>query len=237
MAARDPTATYRLQLNARFTLRDALGLVDYLRDLGISEIYLSPVTAARPGSPHGYDVIDSTRLNPDLGSIEDFAALSNALRKRGMGLLLDVVPNHMCATDSGNRWWQDVLERGPQSPYAKYFDIDFHPAKIDLHDKILLPILGDQFGKVLENQEIQISYDQGAFHARYGSHVLPLALESWTRILEPAVESLRAQVSPESPDLLRLDDVLLRIRERHSDYEARKAAVEARLRALYLEGN
>src|SRR5436190_8907410 len=133
-AARLPTATYRLQFNRRFTFRDARALIEYLDALGVSEVYASPLTAARPGSPHGYDVIDPTRLNPELGSREEFEAFTQALASRGMGLILDVVPNHMCAADPGNRWWQHVLERAPSSPDAKYFAINSHPAKIDLSE-------------------------------------------------------------------------------------------------------
>lgn len=233
LTERVPTATYRLQFHKAFTFRDALGLVDYLAELGISDLYASPITAARPGSLHGYDVIDPTRLNPELGTAEDFTALSDALLARGMGLILDVVPNHMCATDPGNRWWQDVLEQGQRSPYAKYFDIDFHPAKVDLHDKILLPILGDQFGKVLENQEIQVRYEDGGFTARYGEQRLPLVLQSWPRILEPALE----RVGANSPDHRLLDDVLLRIHDPRADYAERKGAVAERLKALIDNGN
>ena len=237
MSERPPSATYRLQLNTHFTFRDALGLIDYLHDLGISHVYASPLMAARSGSLHGYDVVDPARLNPEIGTAEDFRAFSDALKTRGMGLLLDIVPNHMCATDSGNQWWQDVLERGAKSPYAKYFDIDFHPEKVDLSEKILLPILGDQFGKVLENQEIEVRYGDGGFQVRYGTQTLPLALESWSRILEPAVAGLRERVSGEHSELLRLEDLLLRLRDREAPYEARKAAVSARLQALYREGN
>jgi len=158
-----------------------------------------PVAAARSGSLHGYDVIDPARLNPEIGSPEEFRAFSDALLGRGMGLILDIVPNHMCATDSRNRWWQDVLEKGASSEYAKYFDIDFHPEKVDLSEKILLPILGEQFGKVLESQQIQVGYEEGGFQAHYGSQRLPLALESWSRILEPALARLSARVSPSIP--------------------------------------
>jgi len=237
MNERPPVATYRLQLNSRFTFRDALALVDYLDGLGISHVYASPVAAARSGSLHGYDVIDPARLNPEIGSPEEFRAFSDALLGRGMGLILDIVPNHMCATDSRNRWWQDVLEKGASSEYAKYFDIDFHPEKVDLSEKILLPILGEQFGKVLESQQIQVGYEEGGFQAHYGSQRLPLALESWSRILEPALARLSARVSPEHPDLLRLEDLLLRIREHEASYESKKVAVSARLQALYQHGN
>jgi (1->4)-alpha-D-glucan 1-alpha-D-glucosylmutase len=234
---RIPTATYRLQFNRRFTFRDALSLIDYLEALGISEVYASPLTAARPGSPHGYDVIDPTRLNPELGSEKDFEAFTNLLASRGMGLILDVVPNHMCAMDPGNRWWQHVLERGPSSPFAKYFDIDFHPAKIDLSEKILLPILGDQFGRVVENQEIQVHYDRGQFHARYGDQHLPLSVESWGSILASALEKLALHQGRDNLAFRNLDDVLLRVSQKHAPYEEQREAVTIRLRALFDDGN
>jgi (1->4)-alpha-D-glucan 1-alpha-D-glucosylmutase len=236
-AARLPRASYRLQFNRRFTFRDAHALIDYLDALGISEVYASPLTAARPGSPHGYDVIDPTRLNPDLGTREEFEAFTDALASRGMGLILDVVPNHMCATDPGNRWWQHVLERGPSSPHAKYFDIDFHPAKIDLSEKILLPILGDQFGRIIENQEIQVRYDDGEFYARYGDQHLPLSVESWGHILEPALARLASHGGVDSPAFRSLDDVLLRVAQKSSRYDEQREAVATRLRALFEDGN
>ncbi|MBV8879915.1 MAG: malto-oligosyltrehalose synthase [Planctomycetaceae bacterium] len=231
------TATYRLQLSRHFTFKDALGLVDYLSDLGISDVYLSPITAARPGSLHGYDVIDPTRLNPELGTTEDCDAFFSTLKSRGMGLIVDVVPNHMCATDPGNRWWQDVIERGPASAYAKFFDINFHPAKIDLNEKILLPFLGDQFGKVLENQDIRVAYSGGRFHASYGGQNLPLYLESWALILEPALQEYRLHAPPGSVDLQRLEDVLLRVRDREGTYEERMEAISTRLRDIFQNGN
>jgi len=236
-AARLPTATYRLQFNRRFTFRDAIALIEYLDALGVSEVYASPLTAARPGSQHGYDVIDPTRLNPELGTREEFEAFTRALAERGMGLILDVVPNHMCATDPGNRWWQHVLERGPASPYAKYFDINFHPAKIDLSEKILLPILGDQFGRIIENQEIQVHYDRGEFFARYGDQHLPLSVESWGRILEPALTRLEQHGGRDTPAFRSLDDVLLRVAQKGPKYDEQREAVATRLRALFDDGN
>src|SRR6266481_4773441 len=120
------SATYRLQFNKDFTFRDATGLLDYFSELGITDIYASPIWRSRPGSTHGYDVIDPTRLNPELGTEADFFTLQTELRNRGMGLILDIVPNHMSA-GSENSWWMDVLEHGPESVYASYFDIDWHP--------------------------------------------------------------------------------------------------------------
>src|SRR5262245_41107293 len=155
MSGRIPAATYRLQFNYLFTLKQASAILDYLRGLGVSDCYASPLFMARPGSLHGYDVIDPTKLNPELGTREDFNEFSAQLKKREMGLMIDVVPNHMCIAGSGNQWWNDVLENGPGSRYSSYFDIDWSPPKEILANKTLLPILGDQYGRVLENQEIQ----------------------------------------------------------------------------------
>src|ERR1700689_1282957 len=118
MTARIPICTYRLQFNKNFNFRDATALVDYLDALGVTDLYASPFLAARPGSTHGYDVVDHARLNPELGTESDLAALSAAPRPRGMGLVLDVVPNHMCIASPLNHWWNDVLENGRSSPYA-----------------------------------------------------------------------------------------------------------------------
>src|ERR1700756_1994617 len=128
------SATYRLQFNKGFTFQDAVSLLDYLSALGITHIYASPILRSRRGSTHSYDVTDPVRLNPELGSDADFAELQTQLRTRGMGLVLDIVPNHMSAS-SDNSWWMDVLENGPESPYASYFDIDWHPPSRTLESK------------------------------------------------------------------------------------------------------
>ena len=149
------------------TFRDAAGIVPYLEQLGISHLYASPCLKARAGSPHGYAVVDYTQLNPELGGADDYRAMVEALHGRGMGQILDVVPNHMSATPAENLWWDDVLENGPASPYAAYFDIDWRPIKEELRNKILLPILGDQYGQVLESGESEAGVSRGAFCLRY----------------------------------------------------------------------
>jgi hypothetical protein len=147
---RVPVATYRLQFNRSFTFEDARALVPYLAALGISDVYASSYLAARPGSLHGYDLVDHNALNPEIGTDAEYERFVEALRERGMGQILDVVPNHMGIADARNRWWNDVLENGPSSPYAEFFDIDWDPVKRELADKVLLPVLGDQYGRVLE---------------------------------------------------------------------------------------
>ena len=161
--ARVPLSTYRLQFHSGFTFRDARAVVDYLHDLGISDCYASSYLKAVPGSPHGYDVADPTRLNPEIGTDEDYWAWIDALHARGMGHVMDLVPNHMGIAKSANPWWLDVLENGPSSRFARFFDIEWHPVKDELADKILIPILGDQYGAVLERQELQLAYRDGAF--------------------------------------------------------------------------
>jgi (1->4)-alpha-D-glucan 1-alpha-D-glucosylmutase len=210
MSSRIPSGTYRLQLHREFNLKDAMGLVGYLHDLGISDCYLSPITEARPGSIHGYDVIDHGVLNPELGSEDDFEKFAQMLRTRGMGIVQDIVPNHMSIGDPANQWWDDVLENGPSSPYAEFFDIDWNPPKNDLTNKVLLPVLGEQYGKVLENKEIQIAYDNGSgtFRARYFDHSFPLAPRSLQWILKPALRALFQKLGESDPDVLELESIL-----------------------------
>jgi (1->4)-alpha-D-glucan 1-alpha-D-glucosylmutase len=188
MPARIPVATYRLQFNAHFTFRDARGIVEYLNCLGITDCYASSYLKAVPGSLHGYDVVDPTRLNPEIGSREDYDAWIDALRSRGMGHVIDVVPNHMGIAKSSNPWWLDVLENGPSSRYARFFDIEWHPVKAELADKVLIPILGDQYGAVLERKELQVAYAEGAFVVRYFEDVIPIAPDTYGEILEPELK-------------------------------------------------
>ncbi len=169
-----PTATYRLQFEPRkMTFRDAAGLVPYLDELGVSHLYASPYLKARSGSTHGYAIVDYGSLNPELGSEGDYRAMVETLHARAMGQILDTVPNHMSATPAENLWWTDVLENGPASPRAAYFDIDWHPVKEELRNKVLLPILGDQYGQVLESGELKLEYADGAFFLRTGSRSCP----------------------------------------------------------------
>jgi (1->4)-alpha-D-glucan 1-alpha-D-glucosylmutase len=186
--ARIPLSTYRLQFNSRFTFRDARAVTDYLAALGITDCYASSYLAAVPGSPHGYDVADPTRLNPDIGSDEDYWAWIDTLRSHDMGHVLDVVPNHMGIARSANAWWLDVLENGPSSRFAHFFDIEWHPVKAELADKVLIPILGDQYGAVLERQELQLVYREGAFEVRYYDEVLPVAPDTYRMVVAPKLE-------------------------------------------------
>jgi len=209
MAARIPVATYRLQFNAKFTFRDAQAIVEYLHCLGISDCYASSYLKAVPGSLHGYDVADPTRLNPEIGTREEYAAWIDALRSRGMGHVMDVVPNHMGIAKSSNPWWLDVLENGPSSRFAAFFDIDWHPIKAELADKVLIPILGDQYGAVLERQELKVGHEAGAFLVRYFDNVIPIAPDTYADILEPQLnEPAEREPEPESADVDELRSII-----------------------------
>jgi (1->4)-alpha-D-glucan 1-alpha-D-glucosylmutase len=195
---RIPTSTYRLQFNASFTFRDAAALVPYLDALGVTDVYASSYLKAVEGSTHGYDVADPTRLNPELGSEEDFRVLTEAIRSRGMGHLLDIVPNHMGIARAQNPWWLDVLEHGPSSRFASFFDIDWHPLKRALENKVLLPILSDTYGACLEAQEIQVSYEDGRFVIEGAGQKLPVEPRSSVRLLEPRPEWIAEEPELES---------------------------------------
>ncbi|MDH5429079.1 MAG: malto-oligosyltrehalose synthase [Nitrospirota bacterium] len=198
---RIPLSTYRLQFNADFTFLDAAGVIPYLHQLGITDCYASPYLKATPGSTHGYDVIDPTVLNPEIGTEADYQVFISALHEHGMGQLLDVVPNYMGIAASANAWWQDVLENGPSSHYATFFDIDWTPVKPELENTVLLPILGDQYGIVLENQEIVLQYDDGKLFLQYYEHRLPLDPSTWTIVLTFRQDDLVATLGESSPDL------------------------------------
>ena len=187
---RIPTATYRLQFNKNFTFRQAHEIVTYLHHLGISDAYASPYFQAGAESLHGYDITDHNKLNAAIGWRKDFEAWVAELHAHGMGQIADFVPNHMGINDPQNVWWQDVLENGPSSLYAPYFDIDWRPLKTDLHDKVLLPILGDQYGRVLERGELRVRFDSGSFSLTYFDHVFPIAPGTYRYILELALENL-----------------------------------------------
>src|SRR5438477_65695 len=143
-------ATYRFQFHAKFRFADAIKLVPYLSRLGISHLYASPFLKARPGSTHGYDVIDHNAVNPEIGTERELNLLIKTLREHGMGLVPDLVPNHMGVLHADNAWWLDVLEKGRASPYARYFDIDWS------RGKLLLPVLGKHYGEVLEGRELKV---------------------------------------------------------------------------------
>ena len=187
---RIPRCTYRLQFNRWFTFVQAREIVPYLHAIGVSDVYASPYFQARPDSLHGYDIVDHNKLNKAIGSRADYDAWIAQLQANGMGQVLDFVPNHVGIADSRNAWWMDVLENGPSSEYAPYFDIDWQPLKSDLCDKVLLPILADQYGRVLERGELQVRFEEGTFYLLYGERRLPIAPGTYRYVLKIALENL-----------------------------------------------
>jgi malto-oligosyltrehalose synthase len=181
-----PRATYRLQLNASFTFKHATELVAYLAELGISHLYCSPYFRARPGSMHGYDVVDHNAFNPEIGTREDFEDFVATLRQHGMGHILDFVPNHVGIMGAENAWWMDVLENGRASRYAEFFDIDWSPPNPALAGKLLVPALGGPYGSILEAGELQLRYEQesGSLAVFYHQHRFPLDPQSYPAVLE-----------------------------------------------------
>ncbi len=240
---RIPCATYRLQFNRDFTFPDALAILPYLYELGITDCYASPLLMPRITSSHGYDISDHSQLNPALGSMEDFDAFSAALRDRGMGLIFDTVPNHMGIGDERNVWWMDVLENGPSSIYASYFDIDWHPVKPELENQVLLPILGDQYGNILESGQLRIVYEDGAFALYYYEHKLPIAPGTYSGILSYKLDDLVEMAGEEDEYLQELQSILTAISylpnrtetapDKIAERNREKEVIKRRVAALY----
>ena len=179
-----PRATYRLQFSKDFRFEDATRIVRYLAEFGISHVYASPLLKARPGSTHGYDIVDHAHLNPEIGSGEAFDAFVDELHRHGLGLIVDFVPNHM-GVGPDNPWWVDVLEWGTASPYADFFDIDWEPLEPTLSGKVLLPVLGDHYGAVLERGELKLDFnaETGRFSLVYFDNPFPIAPERYAELL------------------------------------------------------
>ncbi|UJP02841.1 MAG: malto-oligosyltrehalose synthase, partial [Nitrosomonas sp.] len=235
---RIPLATYRLQLNQAFTFTQAAQIVPYLAQLGISHVYCSPYLKARPGSTHGYDIVDHHLLNPEIGTRESFDTFCAVLHAHGMGQIMDLVPNHMGVMGADNHWWLDVLENGPASIYASFFDIDWHPLKTELRNKVLLPILGQSYGDALENGQLTLQFDEanGSFSVWYFQHRLPVAPHEYCRLLRHRLPLLEGQLRPDHPDLQEFTSLITaftnlpsgdpaapgKIIERHRDQELLK---------------
>jgi len=233
-----PAATYRLQLNRDFTFAQATAIVPYLSELGISHCYVSPCLKARAGSTHGYDIVDHNSLNPEIGTPGDFDRFVAALHEQGMGLILDIVPNHMGVMGSDNAWWLDVLENGESSIYASFFDIDWHPIKAELHGKVLIAVLHDHYGVVLESGELKLVFhaERGEFDVTYRDHRFPVDPREYPRILEHCPAALVAELGEQNPDLLEFQSLITafghlparsesssdRIAERNRDKEIHK---------------
>jgi (1->4)-alpha-D-glucan 1-alpha-D-glucosylmutase len=226
-----PDATYRLQFNRDFTFTQATALVPYLQRLGISHCYASPYLKARAGSRHGYDIVDHNALNPEIGSAGDFDQFVDTLREHGMGQVLDIVPNHMGVGGDDNGWWLDVLENGAASAYAQYFDIDWRPLKQALRGKVLLPVLGDHYGLVLERGKLKPGFDaqQGTFAVRYYQHLFPLDPRTYPRILGEGIERLQAELGG-TAELMELESLLVAFRNLPPCDETAAAKSEERRR-------
>jgi (1->4)-alpha-D-glucan 1-alpha-D-glucosylmutase len=194
-----PVSTYRLQVHHGFPLTDAAGAVPYLSRLGVGAIYTSPYFTAAAGSTHGYDVCNHNEINPELGGETAHRRFVESVAAHGLGHIVDFVPNHMGIGAGGNAWWNDVLENGPSSPTAKFFDIDWAPVKAELHAKLLLPILGDQYGHVLERGEMQLEFRDGVLVLRYFDHRLPVNPRQSPRIYRSAIAPLTAELGGDSP--------------------------------------
>ncbi len=192
---RIPTATYRWQFNREFTFAHAQEAAGYLRELGISDVYASPLFRAGPQSTHGYDICGFDAFSPQLGGTAEFERLAGRLRELGLGLLLDMVPNHMGA-DQSNRWWADVLEQGRASPFAAWFDIDWQPLNADLRDQVLLPTLEDHYASVLESGKLQLVFEGGGFSIAYYDRRFPVAGESYAPLLKEVLGRLQAGGNP-----------------------------------------
>ncbi len=242
---RIPVSTYRLQLNHKFRFSDAKMLIFYLNGLGISDIYTSPYFKAKDGSLHGYDIVDHNTLNPEIGQEEEYHEMVQELGKYQMGQILDIVPNHMCITSKENTWWMDVLENGLSSPYANFFDIDWEPVKIELKNKVLIPTLGDQYGIVLERQELQLVFENGDFFLYYYQHKFPIRPKTYIDILQHRIHELKNNISPEDPHLNELLSIITALNhlpsytekdpEKIAERYREKEIVKKRLWNLYSE--
>jgi (1->4)-alpha-D-glucan 1-alpha-D-glucosylmutase len=232
-----PRSTYRLQFHAGFRFADATALVPYLASLGISHVYASPYLKARAGSTHGYDIVDHSRLNPELGTDEDYRTFVDTLRAHGMGHVLDFVPNHMGVGGDDNAWWLDLLTWGEDSHYADYFDVDWRPLRAELRGKVLLPFLGQQYGEVLDAGELRWEYVDGGFALRYFEHRFPLAPPTYALALEGAEP---ASLASFAPLFAALDGMPERVARREAAASLRRLLAEtdersARARAKQLD--
>src|SRR5919107_1401144 len=226
-AATPLLATARLQFHAGFTVDDAVPLVPYLKRLGITHLYASPILKARPGSTHGYDIVDHGQVNPELGGEPALRRLVAALHEAGLGLILDIVPNHMGVGGSDNAWWLNILEWGQDSAYAGYMDIEWDPDRRFLQGKLLIPFLGDQYGKVLEDGDLALKFDpeEGSFAVwAYDTHKLPICPLNYAEIL-----------GHEQADLEKLGDAFGALPTFRPHVERRAQELKAELASLVAE--
>ena len=231
-AYRLPTATYRLQFHSGFTFSQAAAIVPYLKQLGVSHCYASPYLRARAGSHHGYDIVDHHALNPEIGSNEDYERFVQTLHEHDMGQILDIVPNHMGVGGNDNHWWMDILENGQVSAYAGYFDIDWNPPKEDLRGKVLSPVLGDHYGKLLEGGEIRLVFEaeQGTFAVHYYNHRFPIDPCTYPRILQHDQARLEQKLGAEHPLLSDFGSLITALRNLPARSETKEERIKERRR-------
>jgi (1->4)-alpha-D-glucan 1-alpha-D-glucosylmutase len=244
---RIPVSTYRLQFNYQFGFSAAAEIIAYLDRLGITDIYSSPYLKACEKSLHGYDIVAPDVLNPEVGTEEEFERMIRELQSRAMGQILDFVPNHMCITSKENLWWMDVLENGPGSVYSNYFDIDWNPTKKELKDKVLLPVLGDQYGRILESGELALGFEEGAFSLSYYEHKFPIIPKTYTLIFRHRLDNLKETMSKENPHftellsimtaLNHLPDYTEREPEKVEERDREKEIIKKRISTLYSDSN
>lgn len=224
---RTPLSTYRLQLHSGFTFEDAQKVAEYLKRLGISHVYCSPYLQAAPGSMHGYNVVDPEKVNVELGGEEGLRSFSEKLGQLELGQVLDIVPNHM-ATGPQNCYWWDVLENGPSSLYASWFDIDWHSAEVKLQNKVLIPVLGDQYGRALSARQIRVEQQCDRFQVAYFENVFPVAPRSLAQPLTRAAEDANSDTLSfiadslarlPAPDITDRANISLRHRDKRVIYE------------------
>jgi (1->4)-alpha-D-glucan 1-alpha-D-glucosylmutase len=227
---RIPLSTYRLQFNHQFKFSSAMSVIAYLHELGISDCYVSPYFIAKKGSLHGYDVLDHNNLNPEIGREKDFNKFIKELKKYGMGQILDIVPNHMSIASDENRWWMDVLENGPSSIFADFFDINWKPIKDEIENKVLLPILGDQYGNVLEKGELILSFEEGTFFIHYYDRKLPVTPISYIKILRFHINELEEKMGKDHRSLQELLSILTALKHLPSGTQNDKEKIAERQR-------
>jgi (1->4)-alpha-D-glucan 1-alpha-D-glucosylmutase len=237
-----PCSTYRLQFQRDFTFQDAQSVVLYLCRLGICDCYASPLLRTPSESTHGYAICDYSQLNPIMGRSADFEAFSDALKRCQMGLILDTVPNHMDIQDQCNNWWMDVLENGPSSFYAGNFDIDWRPVKRELESRVLLPILGNQYGRVLESGGFRLAFEDGAFFVYHYDTKLPVAPETYPHVLALPLKHLIQTLSDSDESVQELQSILTALKhlpsrteqdpERMIERSREKEIIKRRLAAL-----
>ncbi|HSA06860.1 MAG TPA: malto-oligosyltrehalose synthase [Candidatus Gastranaerophilales bacterium] len=233
-----PLALYRLQFNKNFTFKQAKDIIPYLKELGISHCYASPLLRAREGSMHGYDIINHSELNPEIGSLEDFYEFVNTLHKYDMGLIMDIVPNHM-GINKENLWWMDVLENGQASIYASFFDIDWEPIKKELKGKLLVPILGDHYGNILQSGQLKFHFirETGKLMLSYWEHEFPINPSSYPILLEHRLEVLKSRLGSANSNFIEYLSIITEFKKIPSINETASDKITERNREKTIASN